>query len=479
MKNLPFLLVLLFLNLRSQCQIYVSKTIKDFGAKGDGKTNDHEAFKKAAKFFSDRKGYGRLIISKGVYLVGKQVKGGNGAAWLGEDVLSFKSCKNLTIEGKNASIKLQGGMKVGSFDPRNGKPYESKLAQFTEYGYLAAPGDLIVLKECEGIRINSLKLEGNNRNIIEGGKFGDQGFQVPGDGIEIIDSKDILIDQVEADYFVRDGLQIINKTPEEWKTASQKIKLKNCSFAYNGRQGLSWVGGVGLDATNCKFDHSGRGGVTSAPAAGVDIEAEVGVIRDGKFIDCEFVDNVGCGFVADSGPSRDVQCVNCTFWGTTNWSMWTTKPNYDFASCKFYGSIVQGYDSPNDSDATKFIKCTFEDKPYKGIPPYGSYLVEINSKKRMLFDTCTFITRTKKIFWFEGNPSWKPEEKPLITRCNIHIYPIKFTKPDFLAKMHGVRWDSAHYYIYMKESDYLQNYYMPGGDVTFLGNSTVKYIAKK
>jgi hypothetical protein len=479
MKDLPFLLVLLFLSLGSHCQLFLSKSIKDFGAKGDGRTNDHEAFKNAAKFFSDRKGNGKLIIPKGIYVVGKQVKGANGAAWLGEDVLSFKGCKNFAIEGKNASIKLQASMRVGAFDPKNGQPHPTEAPQFTEYGYLAAPGNVILFTECEGISISSLRLEGNNQNFIKGGKFGDHGFQVPGDGIEIINSKDIVIDRVEADYFVRDGLQIINKTPQEWKTASQNIKLKNCSFAFNGRQGFSWVGGVGLEAIKCKFNHTGRGGITSAPAAGVDIEAEVGIIRDGTFIDCEFINNNGCGFVADSGPSRDVRFLNCTFWGVSNWSMWTTKANYSFNSCSFYGSVVQGYDSPNDADATKFINCTFEDKPYNGVRPYGLYLVEINGKKRMLFDSCTFITRTKKIFWFEGNPSWKSEEKPLITRCNIHIYPIKFTKPDFLAKMHGVRWDDAHYFIYMKEAEYLQNYYMPGGDVTFLRNSSIKYIPNK
>ena len=53
-------------------QTYVTKSILEFGAKGDGKTNDHEAFVKAASFFTQRKGHGKLIIPRGIYIVGKQ-----------------------------------------------------------------------------------------------------------------------------------------------------------------------------------------------------------------------------------------------------------------------------------------------------------------------------------------------------------------------------------------------------------------------
>jgi hypothetical protein len=466
----------LFIALFANGQIYISKSIKDFGARGDGKTNDHSAFVKAAQFFNSRKGNGKLIISAGIYLVGKQIKGANGAAWLGEDVLHFKSCRNLSIEGNNAVVKMIYGMKVGSFDPNTGNPHNSTLSQFTEYSYLAAPGNLIVLDQCEQVKVISLKVEGNIKRFVKGGKFGDHGYQVPGDGVQILDSREVLIQDVQASYFVRDGIQIINKTPQEWKTPSQKLKIVNCSFTYNGRQGLSWVGGVGLEAINCKFNHTGRGGITSAPAAGVDIEAEVGIVRDGKFLNCEFVDNNGCGFVADSGPSKDVSFTNCTFWGTTNWSMWTTKPNYNFMACNFYGSIVHAYDAPNDEEATKFIKCNFEDKAYKGVPPYGLYLVEINARKRVLFAACTFTTKTKKIFWFEGVPGWRSEEKPLIINPVVNIYPTKFKKPDFLAKMDGIRWDSATYNIYMSQQEYEQQYYIPGGNVDFKGKTTANFF---
>jgi hypothetical protein len=155
--------------------------------------------------------------------------------------------------------------------------------------------------------------------------------------------------------------------------------------------------------------------------------------------------------------------------------MWTTKPNYTFRNCNFYGSIVQGYDSPNEKDATKFYNCIFEDKKYEGQDPYGKYLVEINNKKRMLFDGCTFTTHTKKIFWFEGIASWKDEEKPLVTNCTINIYPTSYKRPDFLAKMACLRWDNVTYNIYMSKEAY-NSYYIPGGYVNFTRNGKVNYF---
>ncbi len=110
----------------------------------------------------------------------------------------------------------------------------------------------------------------------------------------------------------------------------------------------------------------------------------------------------GVGVGADSGNSGDCTFNNCTFWGTTNWSIWVRKPNFTFNGCNIYGSVVHGYNSPDKKNATKFWNCHFEDKPYNGNPPYGRYLVETNTAKYMSFDSCTFVTNTKKLCWFQS-----------------------------------------------------------------------------
>ena len=140
--------------------------------------------------------------------------------------------------------------------------------------------------------------------MILGGVYGDVGRQIPHNGVYILNSRSISIDNINAHHFGLDGIIISNKK----SSVSDSIRLTNSIFEYNSRQGLSWVGGNQLYVKNCKFNHTGKGKFSSPPGAGVDIEAESGPIRNGVFDSCEFIDNIGLGMGADSGNSGD-----CTF----------------------------------------------------------------------------------------------------------------------------------------------------------------------
>src|SRR4051794_2565905 len=83
------------------------RDIKSFGAKGDGKTNDHDAFEKAAAYFNARGGNGKLVISKGTYIVGRQTfTGGKPGkpAYDGENLLHFIKIKNFVVTGVANSV---------------------------------------------------------------------------------------------------------------------------------------------------------------------------------------------------------------------------------------------------------------------------------------------------------------------------------------------------------------------------------------
>jgi hypothetical protein len=263
---------------------------------------------------------------------------------------------------------------------------------------------------------------------------------------------------------------VANKTDQKRDTPAQQIVLTNSTFEYNGRQGLSWIGGVGLKAVNCKFNRTGRGRFSTSPAAGMDIEAEIGIIWKGVFINCQFFDNSACGLVADSGESRDMEFTGCEFWGTTSWSMWTTKPNYNFTRCRFTGSIVHGYDSPNHEDATKFRKCIFEEKNWQGKPPYGNFLVEINFKKRMLFDSCTFIALTKKIWWFDGYPSWTRDERDVMKNARIVAKMTNYPAGDYISVKHTLVESGTRFEAYYPQS---KKYTEAGQHHIDAGNNTV------
>jgi Pectate lyase superfamily protein len=120
----------------------VTKDIKkDFGAKGDGKTNDHEAFRRAAKYIMARKGNVKLLIPNGTYIVGKKLDKPmriKNNFWYDEnfdipdsiDLVRLKNCSNISfIGGSKTILKVQNGVKFGSFDPITGAVPNSQSPQ--------------------------------------------------------------------------------------------------------------------------------------------------------------------------------------------------------------------------------------------------------------------------------------------------------------------------------------------------------------
>lgn len=419
----------------------VVRDIRSFGAKGDGKTNDHEAFQRAAAFFNQRGGNGKLVISKGVYIVGKQVFNRNTAkeVFQGSDLLGFINAKNLSIEGQNgAVIRYAAGLRFGAFDPQSGQPYLHGNNFFSNNAYKAFVGYAISLNNCSNVRISNLELNGNSNELILGGVYGDVGIQLPHTGVFILNSTDIVVKNVNAHHFGQDGIMVMNSTGNN--TSPDKIVLSNSRFEYNSRQGLSWVGGNDLTASDCEFNHTGRGKFASPPSAGVDIEAEAGPIRNGKFVRCEFVDNTGCGLVADQGNSSNCTFTDCTFWGITSWSVWINKPGFRIVDSHIYGSIVHGYDSDNDADATVYQHCLFEDKPYNGTEPFGYFLIETNNRRRMRFEDCTMIAHKKRLLWMSGNLSWKPEEKYQLVNCKLTFLGEEPPKDEWVTLTRSVRY---------------------------------------
>ncbi|MEP6951768.1 MAG: right-handed parallel beta-helix repeat-containing protein [Ginsengibacter sp.] len=415
---------------------YIVKDIHSFGAKGDGKTDDQAAFKMASEFFNNRGGNGKLIISKGIYMIGKQVFTGgqlNKPVYLGEDVLHFTNIKNLSIEGATGSIlKYKNGFRLGAFSPETGKEYEHGNTIFLNAAYAAIIGDCILIENSFNIQVSGVTMDGNSDNLILGGSYGDVGRQMPHYGIFISNSKNVQIDKAYIHHFGLDGICVANKETN----SPDSISITNSTFEYNSRQGLSWIGGNYLYVKNCKFNHTGKGKFNSAPGAGVDIEAETGSISNGTFENCEYIDNIGCGLVAGTGNSSNCTFSGCTFWGTTNWSIWVTRPNYSFHNCNIYGSIVHGYSSLSTNNATKFYNCLFEDKLYNGNPPYGDFLVVTNEVKRMGFTGCTFISGIKKLCWFTSSVK-SAEEKYQLTNCSFIINNNNLPAGDFAAIIRG------------------------------------------
>jgi len=391
---------------------------KDFGATGDGKTNDQAAFQKAAAFFNQRattpegNAPATLYIPKGVYLVGRQDAAGTGAV-----VLDLLGCRNLVIEGVDSTateIRYASGLRYGAFDPAAKKAFESPTAFFVDRKYAASVGTAIVLRNCDNVTVTGLAINGNSAQAVVGGHWGDTGIQLDYDGIFVNESRRITLRRLALHHLGRDGVQVLNHLAKNLDDAqADNILLENLTCTYNGRQGLSVTGVSGLRALNCSFSHTGRviipalgKALSSNPGAGVDLEPEGGFVKNVRLDNCRFIDNAGQGIVSDgpggSRPSttKNIVVANSLLWGITNWSAWITQPGVLFSNCRIYGAFVHGCRAVRPADATRFVGCTFEDKPYRGQAAYGTFMLHSDGAARyMSFTDCRFIGTNNYLIW--------------------------------------------------------------------------------
>ena len=351
-----------------------------FGARGDGRTNDSLAFGLLAGRINAMGG-GTIVLRKAVYVVGRQVPSlrPGGPSFEAAPLLHFRNCAQpIVIEGNGAVLRCEAGLRFGTFDAATGAPLRRPLP-YTGGGWATPYEHMISVVECGSVRISDLELDGNLRQLHLGGPYGDTGYQISGSGIYLRNNRgDEILRNIHTHHHPQDGV-MIDGLDDAALARRVTRRLENVRCEYNARQGCSIVGGRGIVFSGCRFNRTGKGGLASDPGAGVDIEAEGGKRNvDFTFTDCEFVDNTGCGMVADSGPSEGATFTRCTFIGTTSWSAWPGKPRFSFRSCTFIGALCHAAEVADPRLATTFIDCVFLDDPAKS-PTGKVYLLAGNS----------------------------------------------------------------------------------------------------
>lgn len=393
-------------------------SVKDFGAVGDGVTNDTDAFA-AASTAINAAGGGKLIIPPGTYILGKQLFAGafgKGYAYQPSPMLTFTNCtKPVIVEGNGAVLKIASGLRFGSFNPSTGQPYYPPSLPFLNPDYTAAIGSIIAVTGCDNVVIKNLELDGNINNAIIGGQWNDAGIQLRASGITSYQNKNFRAENVYTHHHGLDGVEI------GWTglTAStQQLyphSLQNVVSQYNGRQGLSWVGGNNLSCVSCDFSFTAKNGaVASSPGAGVDIEPEASICINGTFINCRFFNNNGGGMTCVSVASTyDCSFYNCKFIGTTFNSIYATGERYTFYGCEMIGAVtnVLGGDPKT---ASKFYGCTFSmtaaNSPTGTI--YDTYH-NFYGGDYILFEGCNFdADANHQLPWMSGY-------RPIISNCNF------------------------------------------------------------
>lgn len=378
-------------------------TPEAFGAKGDGRTNDTAAFGRLSAAVT-RRGGGTIVLRRTTYLVGEQraaIGSGEGFSFVPSPILRFLDLPGaLTIRGNGATLRCAPGLRFGSFDPLTGEPHRHAMpfidprTKATPYTYM------IHVERCGGdLLVEDIELDGNLRAMRLGSPYGDTGIQIEGSGLFLRDNRGSeVLRGIHTHHHPQDGM-MIDGLDDAALARRVTRRAENVRCEDNGRQGCSLIGGRGWHFSRCAFDRTGRAGLQSAPAAGFDIEAEgAKTNRDHAFEDCRFVDNAGCGLVADSGDSEGASFVRCRFVGTTNWSVWTAKPRFRFAACTIVGCAVQPWGDADPTRATRFVDCLFTDDPK--LSPTGRVyregrkdgpLYDLSDKQNVLFDRCRFL----------------------------------------------------------------------------------------
>ena len=364
---------------------------EDFGARGDGTTNDSRAFA-ALSDEVNRRGGGTISLgAKRTYIVGDQTLGQK-LGWVPAAVLDLHDlAAPLKIIGNGARIRCDTGLRFGTFDPGTGEPLKRKMPNYRRDEVASPYHGLIWLKNCRApIEVRDVELDGNLERLRIGGPFGDTGWQIPATGLLLEGNlAEEIVENVYSHHHGQDGAMIIGDPRR-----SGRSRIRRLLCRHNGRQGLSITAGHAIDLADCEFSHTGRSAIRSAPSAGVDIEAEKHPIRDLSFTRCKFVDNAGAGMVADSGDSEDIRFTDCLFVGTTTWSAWPNKPRFRFDGCRFAGSVVHAFPDADPSRAARFVQCRFTDDPK--LSPTGKVftgsgpIVNLARSDNVLFDRCTF-----------------------------------------------------------------------------------------
>ena len=363
-----------------------------FGAKGDGVTDDSAAF----SALSDRinaAGGGTVILRQTTYLVAK--RGDDVQQWAKPArLLVFENCsRSLVIRGNNAKIRCAPGQRYGVFTASGDA--SAKTGKKRIGAKVASPYDqMIYVHSCSGdVEIADLELDGSVAALKIGGRVGDKGWQISATGIKLRNNTGAeTLRNIHTHHHGHDGIYI-DGVDADTKPRRQLIGIRSDN---NGRQGMSIVGGRGYEFVDSSFTDTGRAGLKSAPAAGVDIEAERHKqIRRLRFENCRFENNSGAGMVADTGNSADVRFEGCTFVSTATWAIWADKPGFVFDQCLFAGSIVHPCSSADPAQATHFTNCTFRDDPKLSstgaIKLRDNLIANIPHATNVLFDHCRFL----------------------------------------------------------------------------------------
>jgi parallel beta-helix repeat protein len=244
-------------------------SVKDYGARGDGSTDDTQAIQAALD-----SGAGTVFFPSGVYIINNDSQSGSQRTMGG-----IAPSSNQTLQLEAAAI-------------------------LRAHASAATHANIIRLNTLTNVRIIGGQLDGSRDAWT--------GSNEQGHGITLWGATDIYIDKVLIQDCFGDGIYVgtdANRNDSE-RVYINGVKIDDCR-----RNNISLTGARQVRLTNSILKNAGQTNGT-APKAGLDIEpnANDGVARDIVVSNCSAENNVGAGFTVSLGANVS-GCGNISFVG--------------------------------------------------------------------------------------------------------------------------------------------------------------------
>ena len=231
----------------------------DFGAVGDGQTDDTQAIQRAIDKVAGSGG-GTVYIPSGTYLI---------------NPIAHRTVQGLVMKN-NVTLRLADDAVL--------KAIPTWATHYSLISFIDVQNANLIGGTLIGER---------NEHTGRGGEWGH--------GVNIQSGHDVVIENVVSRDFWGDGFYI-GQSWENRDTHSIRVWLCNVTADNNRRQGLSIVDGQNIHVLNSTFTNTN--GIS--PQAGVDIEPEAGnLVDDVEIRDSKIAGNSGDGIVLTTGQGKD------------------------------------------------------------------------------------------------------------------------------------------------------------------------------
>ncbi|HVE70690.1 MAG TPA: FG-GAP-like repeat-containing protein [Thermoanaerobaculia bacterium] len=263
--------------------------VKDFGAKGDGVTDDYAAMQAAATALCASDAGSRLVYPPGTYRINRY-RVFRGPSPNGVDDIVYRNCSGVTISGYGAVIDVKGDFHQGADVFADGFWY-SYVKQVTPFFMI----------DSSDFTIEGFEMVGNVQQMTRDPRALEDSCA----GITTRRCSRYLLRDMNIHHFSVDSVQLGFLDFDDAFITDKDVRIENVNGHHDGRVGLvighvrrAWI----VDSI---FTHAGEteGAFGSfVPQAGTDIEPDFTVADDGVDVGTGEIYFINSTFSANKGP---------------------------------------------------------------------------------------------------------------------------------------------------------------------------------